>query len=48
VSEVYLDVGFKDLSHFSRVFRKITGQLPSEFRRKLLKPSATPGSRNPS
>jgi two-component system response regulator YesN len=48
VSEVYLDVGFKDLSHFSRVFRKITGQLPSEFRRKILKPSATPGSRNPS
>lgn len=28
VSEVYLDVGFKDLSHFGHVFRKITGQPP--------------------
>jgi YesN/AraC family two-component response regulator len=37
VSEVYLDVGFKDLSHFSRVFRKITGQLPSQYRRSQLK-----------
>ena len=42
VSEVYLDVGFKDLSHFSRVFRKVTGQLPSEYRRNLLKPSPAP------
>lgn len=33
VSEVYLDVGFKDLSHFGRVFRKITGQPPSRYRR---------------
>jgi YesN/AraC family two-component response regulator len=33
VSEVYLDVGFKDLSHFGRVFRKITGQAPSRYRR---------------
>ncbi len=33
VSEVYLDVGFKDLSHFGRVFRKLTGQLPSSYRR---------------
>jgi len=33
VSQVYLDVGFKDLSHFGRVFRKITGQPPSRYRR---------------
>jgi AraC family transcriptional regulator len=33
VSQVYLDVGFKDLSHFSRVFRKLTGQSPSRYRR---------------
>jgi YesN/AraC family two-component response regulator len=33
VGEVYLDVGFKDPSHFSRVFRKITGQPPSRYRR---------------
>ena len=33
LTDVYLDVGFKDLSHFSRVFRKVTGQSPSRFRR---------------
>lgn len=32
VTEVYLDVGFKDLSHFGRVFRKVTGQSPSHYR----------------
>jgi YesN/AraC family two-component response regulator len=32
VSEVYLDVGFKNLSHFSRVFLKLTGQSPSRYR----------------
>lgn len=32
VTEVYLEVGFKDLSHFGRVFRKVTGQPPSRFR----------------
>jgi YesN/AraC family two-component response regulator len=33
VTEVSLDVGFKDLAHFSRVFRKLTGQPPSRYRR---------------
>ncbi len=33
VSEVYLDVGFKNLSHFSRVFLKLTGKSPSRYRR---------------
>jgi len=33
VSQVYLEVGFKDLGHFSRVFRKLTGQPPSRYRR---------------
>jgi len=32
VTEVYLEVGFKDLSHFGRVFRRVTGQPPSRFR----------------
>jgi len=32
VTEVYLEVGFKDLSHFGRVFRKVTGHPPSRFR----------------
>ncbi len=33
LSEIYLNVGFKDMSHFSRVFRKLAGQPPSRFRR---------------
>jgi YesN/AraC family two-component response regulator len=33
LTDVCLDVGFKDMSHFSRVFRKVTGELPSHFRR---------------
>ncbi len=32
VTEVYLEVGFKDMSHFGRVFRKVTGQPPSRYR----------------
>lgn len=32
VTEVYLDVGFKDVSHFARVFRRLTGERPSSFR----------------
>lgn len=32
VTEVYLDVGFKDISHFARVFRRLTGKRPSSFR----------------
>lgn len=33
LTDIYLDVGFKDMSHFGRVFRKLTGQSPSRFRR---------------
>ncbi len=33
VSQVSLEVGFKDLGHFSRAFRKLTGQPPSRYRR---------------
>jgi AraC-like DNA-binding protein len=32
VSDVYLDVGFKNLSHFSRVFSNLAGQSPSRYR----------------
>jgi YesN/AraC family two-component response regulator len=42
VSDVYLDVGFKDLSHFSRAFHKLTGQNPSHFRRTAMLPGAAP------
>jgi AraC-like DNA-binding protein/ligand-binding sensor protein len=33
VSEVAYDVGFQSLTHFNRVFRKVTGQSPTDFRR---------------
>src|SRR5256886_463739 len=33
VSELAYDVGFQSLTHFNRVFRKITGQSPTQFRR---------------
>ena len=31
VGQVCLEVGFKDLGHFSRVFRTLTGQPPSRY-----------------
>jgi AraC-like DNA-binding protein len=35
ISEVAYDVGFQSLTHFNRVFRKLTGQSPSAFRQAL-------------
>lgn len=35
VSEVAYEVGFQSLTHFNRVFKKIAGESPSEFREKL-------------
>jgi AraC-like DNA-binding protein len=32
ISEVAYDVGFQSLTHFNRVFRKIEGQSPSNYR----------------
>lgn len=32
LTDIYLNVGFKEMSHFGRVFRKLTGQPPSHFR----------------
>lgn len=34
VSEVAYQVGFQSLTHFNRVFRKLTGHSPTEFRRR--------------
>jgi len=34
ITEVSLEVGFGDLSHFEKVFRRITGLCPREFRRR--------------
>jgi AraC-like DNA-binding protein len=33
VSEVAYDVGFQSLTHFNRIFRKIVGQSPTNYRR---------------
>lgn len=38
ISEIAFEVGFQSLTHFNRVFKKITGQSPSEYR--ALLPSA--------
>jgi YesN/AraC family two-component response regulator len=39
VSEAAYTVGFNDLSHFDRTFRKIVGSSPTEYRRSLLRPA---------
>ena len=35
ISEVAFEVGFQSLTHFNRVFRKLVGQSPTEYREKL-------------
>lgn len=37
ISEIAYEVGFQSLTHFNRIFRKITGQNPSEYREQVLK-----------
>jgi YesN/AraC family two-component response regulator len=37
VSEIAYTVGFQSLTHFNRVFRKLTGESPTDFREKLKK-----------
>jgi YesN/AraC family two-component response regulator len=36
ISEVAFTVGFNDLSHFDRIFRRLVGRSPSQYRRSLL------------
>jgi AraC-like DNA-binding protein len=40
VSEVAFAIGYQSLSQFNRTFRSITGESPTEFRRRILKPEA--------
>jgi AraC-like DNA-binding protein/ligand-binding sensor protein len=42
VSEVAFEVGFQSLSQFNRVFKRITGLSPSEYRARLPKTPAAP------
>jgi AraC-like DNA-binding protein/ligand-binding sensor protein len=39
VSEVAFEIGYQSLSQFNRSFRNITGESPTGYRRRLLKPS---------
>ena len=36
VSEIAFEVGFQSLTHFNRVFKKILGQSPTQYRAQLL------------
>ena len=36
VSEIAFESGFEDLSHFSRVFKKITGKNPTDYKKSLI------------
>lgn len=40
VSEVAFEVGYRSLSQFNRSFRTVTGESPTEYRRRILKPDA--------
>ncbi|MCI0744843.1 MAG: AraC family transcriptional regulator, partial [Verrucomicrobia subdivision 3 bacterium] len=35
ISEIAYEVGFQSLTHFNRVFKKLLGQSPTEFRARL-------------
>jgi AraC-like DNA-binding protein len=38
VSEVAFEIGYQSLSQFNRSFRSVTGENPTEYRRRILKP----------
>lgn len=38
ISEIAYEVGFQSLTHFNRVFRKLVGESPTEYRQKLPHP----------
>ena len=40
VSEVAFEIGYQSLSQFNRSFRNVTGESPTQFRQRLLKPTA--------
>ena len=37
ISEIAYDIGFQSLTHFNRVFKRITGQSPTSYRQRLRK-----------
>ncbi|SFD65456.1 AraC family transcriptional regulator, L-rhamnose operon transcriptional activator RhaR [Paenibacillus catalpae] len=35
IARIAMDTGYEDLSHFNHIFKKITGETPSQYRRRL-------------
>lgn len=42
ITDIFREVGFKDMTHFARVFKRVAGELPSEFRRRSRGETAPP------
>ncbi|SEM79811.1 response regulator [Paenibacillus sp. OV219] len=40
LKEITFDIGYNDPNYFSRVFRKIVGSTPTDYRKQLLRPAA--------
>jgi AraC-like DNA-binding protein len=40
VSEIAYEVGFQSLTHFNRVFKRVVGQSPTEYREQMPKAGA--------
>jgi AraC-like DNA-binding protein len=49
ISEIAFEIGFQSLTHFNRVFKRLAGQSPSEYRNQLPTPAQRPNlaARNP-
>ena len=45
LSEIAYEVGFNSLTHFNRMFRKLTGESPTVFRDRILGLTARSGGR---
>jgi YesN/AraC family two-component response regulator len=48
LTDIFRDVGFRDMTHFTRVFKRIEGQVPSEHRRRQRAEDATVPPPSPS
>ena len=45
LADVSVDVGFTDQSHFTRVFKRLTGMTPAQYRNLNVSPNSVPGIR---
>jgi AraC-like DNA-binding protein/ligand-binding sensor protein len=45
ISEVAFEVGFQSLTHFNRVFKEVSGQSPTQYRKQFPKTSSIPRDR---